>query len=162
MLTNHEEVGNLTVLHAATNRMTSADMGPLCAARDRMLQQGRSAMLVDLGGVRQVARSGLAALTEFACSFGPGTRVGFFGARGPVAAALADCPLTAALPCFASRQQALADPGFRALQLAGTRALLLCAGAGSRMAPLTARMPKPMLDILGRPVLGHLMRHLGG
>lgn len=162
MLTNHEEIGRITLLRLATSRLTSADLPPLQRAHEQMRERGRSAMLVDLAGVRRAARSGLAALTEFAWSFRPGTRVGFFGAGTRLAAELAACPLAAQLPCFATRDQALRDPDFRALRLGGLKAVLLCAGAGSRMAPLSDATPKPMLDFLGRPVLEHLMRHLEG
>ncbi|MBI4454602.1 MAG: nucleotidyltransferase family protein [Acidobacteria bacterium] len=43
------------------------------------------------------------------------------------------------------------------------RAMLLAAGEGTRLRPLTDRMPKPMLSVAGRPVLEHnlclLARH---
>jgi len=38
------------------------------------------------------------------------------------------------------------------------RAILLCAGFGTRMLPLTARCPKPLLEVAGLPVLDYLVR----
>ena len=38
----------------------------------------------------------------------------------------------------------------------------MAAGEGSRMRPLTARWPKPVLPIDGRPVIATLLRDLAG
>lgn len=40
------------------------------------------------------------------------------------------------------------------------RALVLAAGLGTRLRPLTERVPKPVLPVLGEPVLGHTLRAL--
>ncbi|GIV76534.1 nucleotidyltransferase family protein [Litorilinea aerophila] len=45
-----------------------------------------------------------------------------------------------------------------------TKALILAAGKGTRLGPLTARQPKPMLPVGGRPLLAHTvawLRHHG-
>ena len=38
------------------------------------------------------------------------------------------------------------------------KAMLLAAGLGTRLRPLTYELPKPMVPILGRPVMEHIMR----
>ncbi|MFY0662030.1 MAG: NDP-sugar synthase [Shimia sp.] len=162
MLTNSEDVGMISILKIATTRLTSADYVTLKSAEARCLARGRSAMLVDLSAVRRVARSGLAALVEFQSEAPPGMAVGFYGARERVENDIARCALSSLLTLFKSRKDALVAPRFRARQLAGVKAVLLVAGSGSRMAPLSARTPKPLLDFLGRPVLDHVMRHLSG
>ena len=43
-----------------------------------------------------------------------------------------------------------------------TKAVLLAAGRGTRMRDLTAEMPKPMLDVRGKPVLVHILEGLRG
>jgi NDP-sugar pyrophosphorylase family protein len=40
------------------------------------------------------------------------------------------------------------------------KAVLLAAGKGTRLGPLTATQPKPMLPVGGRPVIGHLLELL--
>jgi NDP-sugar pyrophosphorylase family protein len=42
------------------------------------------------------------------------------------------------------------------------QAMLLCAGHGSRLHPLTARLPKPMLPLNGRPLLAYTLELLRG
>lgn len=40
------------------------------------------------------------------------------------------------------------------------KAMVLAAGAGSRMGELTRDLPKPMLTVRGRPILEHILRNL--
>ncbi len=40
------------------------------------------------------------------------------------------------------------------------QAVVLAGGRGQRLHPLTARTPKPLVPVLGRPLLGHLLLHL--
>ena len=40
------------------------------------------------------------------------------------------------------------------------RALVLCAGYGSRLGDLTQSLPKPMLEVGGKPILEHIVHHL--
>lgn len=41
-----------------------------------------------------------------------------------------------------------------------THAFILAAGFGKRMMPLTAERPKPMVEILGKPIIGYTLDHL--
>ena len=40
------------------------------------------------------------------------------------------------------------------------RAMILGAGIGSRLDPLTRSLPKPLVPVVGKPVIGHLLDHL--
>jgi|SRR3990167_6092415 len=40
------------------------------------------------------------------------------------------------------------------------RALVFCAGNGTRLRPLTDKVPKPMIYVAGKPVLEHIVKHL--
>jgi len=44
--------------------------------------------------------------------------------------------------------------------LQGLPALVLGAGFGTRLAPLTEHIPKPVIPVLGRPLIGHALIHL--
>lgn len=44
--------------------------------------------------------------------------------------------------------------------LAGASALVLGAGFGTRLLPLTEHVPKPVIPVLGRPLIGHPLIHL--
>jgi mannose-1-phosphate guanylyltransferase len=41
------------------------------------------------------------------------------------------------------------------------KAMLLAAGLGTRLRPLTYEVPKPMVPVLGRPVMEHILRLMG-
>ncbi len=41
-----------------------------------------------------------------------------------------------------------------------TRAVLLAAGRGTRLGHLTERFPKPMLEVAGKPIIGHILTGL--
>lgn len=42
----------------------------------------------------------------------------------------------------------------------GTTALIMCGGKGERLRPLTESIPKPLVQIKGRPILSYLLDHL--
>lgn len=42
------------------------------------------------------------------------------------------------------------------------QAVVLAGGLGTRLRPLTERVPKPMVDVAGRPFLEYILRHLAG
>jgi NDP-sugar pyrophosphorylase family protein len=41
-------------------------------------------------------------------------------------------------------------------------AFILGAGLGTRLRPLTERLPKPLLPVAGRPIITYAMEHLKG
>lgn len=161
MLTNCEEVGQVSILQVASNRLTAADLRGLKSAVDRELDRGRASILFDLGGVRRMTRSGLAALVELHSQVPRGVSLGFFGAKPQVTEEILRCPLSSLLSYHSNRSQALDAPEFRQHRLAGLKAVILCAGAGTRMRPLSDEMPKPMLDVAGKSALLRNIEHLG-
>lgn len=160
MLTNEDVLGGITIVHLAANRLTATALPVLLDSRDKMLARGRHAMLIDLAKVRRITAAGIGALVEFSAEFGAGRTLAFCNAAPAIEAKLTANGLAHLLRYFSTREQALANQTFRSQRLSGTKALILCAGAGTRMAPLTQTCPKPLLPLFGTPVLSHILAHL--
>lgn len=122
--------------------------------------RGRRGILLDHGKVSRVSMAGLGALIELVARH-PQIDFGCCALPGTMQAALKKSGLDRGLHLYDSVEAACEDPRFRVRSLRGVRAVLLCAGKGSRVAPLTEVVPKPMLDVAGRPALQHIMDHLG-
>lgn len=65
-------------------------------------------------------------------------------------------------PVHPKRSRTIREPGKGAPPWAGLRlrALVLSAGLGTRLRPLTAAIPKPLLPVLGASILEHTLRRL--
>jgi len=160
MLINTETYGRISILRASSYRLTSSDLGPLLMAREQMMNDGSAATIVDLAKVRRVTYAGLGALVEFTAQFKLGQPLAFCNATPAVDRFIRQSPAEQLLPYYETIEDALDTVDFRRCQLAGTKALLLCAGKGTRMAPLSDDTPKPMLELFGKPILSHLLQHL--
>jgi mannose-1-phosphate guanylyltransferase len=160
MLINAETYGRISILRASSYRLTSSDLGPLLKAREQMMNDGSAAMIVDLAKVRRVTYAGLGALVEFTAQFKLGQPLAFCNANASVHRFIRQSPAEQLLPYYKTVDEVLHTSDFRRCQLAGTKALLLCAGKGTRMAPLSDDTPKPMLELFGKPILSHLLQHL--
>src|SRR5205823_12294073 len=40
------------------------------------------------------------------------------------------------------------------------KAVVMAGGEGSRLRPLTSRQPKPLVPVVGRPIMEHILLHL--
>lgn len=159
MLTKIEQHGDIQILRLNTKRLSS-DAGRFLSdtgMQTRLLPD--QVALIDLSSVMRLDYSGVALLLTL--HQGP-RAVGFFGLRDTVRARLAETGFDKVLRVFDDKPRALASPWARRYRLAGRQAVLLSAGKGTRAAPLTRDVPKPMLDILGKPVLERLMDFMAG
>ena len=146
------------------------------AARGRLPAGARRLSCSTSGSTRRGARRCTSSARSFATS-SPSTRTRSSArataARfGPPAGRGAGRPARAARAACAAARRARAPAGARprarapVASLARLRAVrhavVMAAGEGSRLRPLTERWPKPVLPIDGRPVIATLLRELAG
>jgi len=122
-------------------------------------QLGCKAILFDLAKVQRMNMAGLAALIELV-SRNHQTEFGFCALPPKPLAFLRKSGLDRGVRIFSSTAEAQSDPTFQRFLLSGVKTVLLCAGKGSRVAPLTGLVPKPLLDIAGRPTMHRIIDHL--
>lgn len=159
MLRHIDQTGDIRILELNTRRLSS-DIGRFMSAEHlaKACDPGQAA-LVDLSRATRLEHSGLAVLLTASQGSVP---VGFFGLSEPLSAKVSRMGFDNVLTVFANRQAAMSSDWARKYRLAGRRAVILSAGKGTRCAPLTRDVPKPMLDILGKPVIERLVDHLSG
>ena len=160
MLSHINQIGAVSLLRVTTNQLNSADLPSLLRARNEMRQNGAAAMLVDLSGANDISQSGIGALLEFASSFDLREGIAFCCPCQKVLGKLNTSPASDLIELYPTKEAALRSAKFRRLLLADTPTVILCAGRGTRMGPLSQTTPKPVLDFLGKPVLQHILEHL--
>lgn len=121
--------------------------------------QGRRGLLLDLSKVHKINMAGTAALVELVAR-NPKADLALCAVPRNTLEFLRKSGLDRGLQIFPSVQDACQHPDFRAHTLVGTPAVILCAGKGSRVAPLTEVSPKPMLDVAGRSTLHRIIDHM--
>lgn len=161
MLTDIEFLENgLAVIKLSGRLVRASALQGLSETISKLLGQGRRGLLLDMSRVRGIGMAGLAALVELVAR-NPKADLAFCALPEKTLAFLRKSGLDRGLMVFPSVQAACGHPVFQRHSLSGTRAVLLCAGKGSRVAPLTEVTPKPMLDVAGRPVMHRIIDHLG-
>lgn len=159
MLTASDHYGDIHILKLAAKTLSSDQGRHLSHSVLSEMAGEQAAVLIDLSSVKRLENSGIALLLSLQQAR---AAVGFFGLKPGPARRLHDMEFDAVLNIFESRQEALTSDWARGHLLTSRSAVILCAGTGSRCRPLTHDVPKPMLDVLGRPVLDRLIRFIKG
>ena len=159
LITSESRSAAIAVLTVAGDISRASDRLRLEAAVRTAEHEGHAAVLIDLGRVQSLSATAAFALVELV-TCATRLRLGLCGLPPACRAALGKSGMDRFLPLFDSVDAALGADDFRDCLLAGTPAVVLCAGKGSRIAPLSETTPKPMLDLLGKPVLHRLIDHL--
>lgn len=149
----------IVVLNLSGDILRSNALKDLENACNNMMAQGRQAIVLNLARMRRITLSGLAALIELVARQ-RSMEISLCALPENVKRKLTNSGLDRGLVVFDTLDSALAAPQFRQFSLSNTKAVVLCAGQGTRVAPISTMTPKPMLDILGRPVLQHILDHL--
>ena len=160
MLVDTKILGNgLALINLSGDLKRASALNTLSEATTRLNQRGKRAILLNFEKIRRINMAGLAGLVEFIARHRK-TDIALCALPNRQMAFLRQSGLDRGLMVFASVEAACANPSFKQHSLAGVRAVILCAGTGSRVAPLSNVTPKPMLDIAGRPALHRIMDHL--
>lgn len=149
----------IVVFNISGDILRSNALRDLETACNNLMAQGRSAVVLNLARMRRVTLSGLAALIELVARQ-RNMEISLCALPENVKHKLTNCGLDRGLMIFDTLESALSAPHFKQFSLSNTKAVVLCAGKGTRLAPLSTETPKPMLDIMGRPVLHHILDHI--
>jgi mannose-1-phosphate guanylyltransferase len=150
----------LFVVHGSGGSLDITAPRTLSLLCDQALAADAAGVLIDLGAPEQYSHAGLAGLVELCTRLTVRTRPALCNIGAKLTAALTAFGLDRALPLYTSVAEALQVPAFQRLQLVGMKAVVLCAGSATRMQPMTLKLPKPMLDVAGQPLLAHVLAHL--
>ncbi|MEL6411381.1 MAG: sugar phosphate nucleotidyltransferase [Pseudomonadota bacterium] len=126
---------------------------------EKLYAQGVHAVALDCSGVRRFTSAGLAGFIDVLLQ-NQRLRIAAFGLPEKMQKTLIELGYDRVLPIFKTEEETLTAQDFKEVSLASTKVVLLCAGRGSRISPLSEITPKPMLDILGKPILAHILDHL--
>ncbi len=150
----------LVVLKLSGRIVYSSSLHSMQDTVSRLVGQGRRGILMDFTRVQKVNMAGLAALVELIARH-PKVEIAFCALPDKILKFVKKSGLDRGLRLYPDVETAQSAPEFKAYALTDTKAVLLCAGKGSRVAPLTDVVPKPMLDVAGRPTLHRILDHLG-
>ncbi|MEM6276542.1 MAG: NDP-sugar synthase [Pseudomonadota bacterium] len=161
MITVGTPMGDIEVLRLIGPKIGSQGFRTGRAAIEQAVAAGRKAILLDLRAAQSLREPDLARLVELAALALPRSQLSLINVPARLRSALQDAAIDQIVPVFSTMERALEAPAIRRALLARTPAIVLSGGKGSRMSPLTQQTPKPMLEIMGRPVLEHILSHLG-
>lgn len=161
--------GKIALLDVQKTGLMQMGKPKLATVIEKLRNQAVPGIIVDLSQMGPASYSDLGMLIELFTTL---ERARSTASKGMVAALcgmstqserrLVRHGLLELLPIFPTRTAALQHKMFRALKMAGSGAILLCAPKASRMVPLTYETPVPMLDFLGEPIVTRVMDHLNG
>ncbi|NRB04368.1 MAG: NDP-sugar synthase, partial [Rhodobacteraceae bacterium] len=132
---------------------------PLQNILARLRQKKASALAVSCAGVQRVSASGIAGFLDFLVADHP-VAVSAYDLPRHLITRLNNHGLTTVLPIFKTLAATLQSDAFRQSSLTTTSAVILGAGTGQRLWPLTQSQCAPCLDIAGVPLVGRLQGHL--
>lgn len=134
------------------------------ALRERCLViagEGAEAMVIDLQAPGELSDSGLATMVDLVARPPQDVRVVLCNPGEAMEHRLRQLGLDRAIGCQPSVGSALMLPSLRRQLLTGHRAILLATRSERSGQRLSQAVPFAMLDLAGRPVLDHLLRHMG-
>ncbi len=152
--------GDVAMLRLEHGRIGGRGYQSGLAAVKGAVSAGARAIILDMGTAQDLRPSDMARLVELAAAAMPQARLSLVNVVPSLFAALQDQMLDQVVPVFTTLDRALQSADIREGLLASTPAVVLSAGKGTRMSPITRTICKPMLDVMGRPILEHILRHL--
>ena len=159
LLNVDHEFGCAPVLKVSGDLATGKATQAICQQIATLRFAGYDAIALDLTDATSKGYTGAFTLIETVTREAK-SKVAIFGAPKTLTSKLDSSGLARFLNIHADRASALRSVYDPRQSLVGTTAVILAAGNGTRMGPLSNVTPKPLLDVLGKPVLERLMDHL--
>ena len=154
--------GDVAMLRLDTARIGARGYQTGSEMIEAALEEGARAILLDMAMASTLRASDIALLVELAAQALPMARLSLVNVNPVLISALRDRSVDQIISVYATLERALDAPHVKSGLLANTPAVVLSAGKGSRMAPMTQVAPKPMFEIMGKPILEHILCHLRG
>ena len=161
LVTTRKDKGCPPILKVAGDMSHGGAVHLVCGEIASLRRAGFDTVAIDLSHAICRGFAAAFALVEIATREAM-SKIAIFSASAPLIDALTHTGMLRFLNIQPDEATALASITSKNAVLTGTKAVILCAGTGTRMSPMSSQFPKPMLDVLGKPVLERLIDHLGG
>lgn len=159
LVTISNENNEIPVIKFAGNLGQGGSVHLICAEIIALRNVGRIAVAIDLTHAYSDGFAGAFAVVEISTREAM-SKVAFFGAPKAVMKALTKTHMNRFINIHETQASAQNSIATWDDQLSTVPAIILCAGSGTRMSPISNEYPKPMLDILGKPIVERLIDHL--
>jgi len=160
MLFKKSTLGEIVIITVNTGHFSAADALLLKTEVAMISALAELHILIDLTPVKRIDFASLGTLVTVLKSIGRRGSFSLCGLGKKVMERLHRTHLEHVFTVFPTRHAALQPDALGPYALSDVKALILCAGKGTRARPLSFDSPKPMLDVMGKPILHHCIDFL--
>lgn len=160
MLFKKSTVGEVAIITVNTRNFSAEKALLLKTEVAMMTALAEWHFLIDMTPVKRIDFSSMGTLLNLLKSMGKTGSLALCGLCDTVLNRFLQTHLDTVFTIYSTRLSALQPATLGPYTLTDKKALVLCAGTGTRARPLSFNCPKPMLEIMGKPILHHCIDHL--